>query len=476
LSTDFGKAAEAAEVLSEYFSGDTFSDMELLAAMLEAKDEHWRRSNSPWSAKPIEFPLYLYPGEKIFTALHPQNQILKYSPPAGTFFTTDLRSACRCHAGHFAGAEEILSMLFRNRPAPDIGSENAAFLESFLNQCRRRGYDDKHVAGFFSTRQLAESMLVPSEAQKVFLGAYASYIGPRPWMIWVENWATLFQPYATTGDSWDFDFGAEAIQPLLLHLAHPNCTAIVTHVRATFNGLKRILSPHGADHKLAYVPLSYPGRACKAAPAETIRILFMNSFGGSAQQFAQRGGLELIQAFRRLPDSIRDRCELTLLGRIPYDLLDESEAEFIRTSRRLKVVEKFLPDAEVEKAVARSDLFLIPARSFHSCCVVQALSHGVPVMATRCWGYEEYIRQGFNGVLLDRAVDYNWIDSEGILREKANPSAQRFDPVLARELAGHLEKLIQNPERLREMSLNAHAAAGREFSIDRRNERLARLL
>lgn len=476
LLTDFGRLDHAARVLANYFSGDTFADMTLLAAMLEVKDYHGRRAHNPWSALPVEFPLYLYPGERIFTALHPQNLILKQSPPTGYAFTTELRSTCRGHAGDLPDAEAILAAVFAGRGEEIIPRENLAYLRGFLAECRRRGIGPQEVAAFFRSRQLAASMLVPAEARKVFLGAYAAYIGPRPWLVWVENWSTLFQPYAATGNSWDFDADAREVRPLLLHLAMPNCKAVVTHLRSTQRGLEHLLARCRADHKVAYVPLSYPERPRKPPPEGPVRMLFMNSYGGCARQFVNRGGLELIQALRMLPATLRGRWELFLLGRIPYGELSEGETRFLKTHPHITVIESFLPDADIERIMARSDLFLIPSRSFHSCCVVQAFAHGVPVVATRCWGYEEFIRDGENGWLVRRNIDYNRLDADGLLREIETPVAERSDPVFARRLAETLARLIGDRPGLEAMSRNAHATARAEFSIGRRNELLARLL
>lgn len=147
-------------------------------------------------------------------------------------------------------------------------------------------------------------------------------------------------------------------------------------------------------------------------------------------RFEPRKGLDvLLQAFNLLKNT---NLNLYVIGRgdaAPYKKL-------ITASHQARV--HFLggvDDATLEQYFKRCQIFISPARGYESFGIVliQALSHGLPVIASDIPGYRDVL--GKNG--------------GGVLVPKNN----------SQELAATIEKLLANPQELQHMAKSAYVRA-----------------
>ncbi|MBU8541470.1 glycosyltransferase family 4 protein [Roseomonas tokyonensis] len=168
--------------------------------------------------------------------------------------------------------------------------------------------------------------------------------------------------------------------------------------------------------------------------AQGIRCMFL------ANHTANKGLPDLLAAFGQLA------CPFTLvIGGERRDTIDyDSHLRAGRPDQRIIVTGR-LSDAEVAGIFAQSDLFVFPtlADTF-PLVVLEAMSHGVPVLASRVGGIPHQIDERC-----------------GMLVPPGNPRA----------LAAAIESLAAEPARLKQMGLHARARVAAEFTWDRAAQR-----
>lgn len=113
---------------------------------------------------------------------------------------------------------------------------------------------------------------------------------------------------------------------------------------------------------------------------------------------------------------------------------------------------------DVQNVLAALDLYVLSSRSEgFSLAVVEAMAAGLPVVATKCGGPEEIVRDGVTGVLVEsESADAIAV---AIARLRANPEDRRKLGVAARESVRErftLEAQIKSYDELYENCLVAH--------------------
>ena len=229
------------------------------------------------------------------------------------------------------------------------------------------------------------------------------------------------------------------------------------------------------EHKIELIPLAKRSREfVKHHDEGKVKLLFVNSANILAQ-FDAKGGKELLEAFALLTQRY-DNLELTLRSDLPAALRRR-----YRGVRGLRIVDEVVPWGELEQEFMSADIFVMPSYTGVASSILEAMSYELPVVTTDVYHQPEVVEDGRTGLLVQKSEQVPWYINGSIPNDPLQPSFQRairtVDHRLVRRLVEKLSVLIENAELRRNMG-----AAGRwevdhgKFSIERRNERLRRVL
>lgn len=132
------------------------------------------------------------------------------------------------------------------------------------------------------------------------------------------------------------------------------------------------------------------------------------SFISAANLLPNKGFDVLIEAFDSVSETLPD-ARLTIMGDGPERQRIERMISERGLSDRVSMTGRYTREMFAE-ALSKSDVFVLPSRSeTFGVVYAEALSSGVPVIATRCGGPEDIVN-GENGILVD-------VDDAGALSE-----------------------------------------------------------
>ena len=234
---------------------------------------------------------------------------------------------------------------------------------------RRAGCGFWPAVQFLRTRHFASQVLVPPGADLLFLTSIPFTCNQRPWVIEIEDPITLFFPFHLNGCTGRTDVRRSPYLPVVKALLESEaCRGIVTHMRSTAEALPRLFGSEIVAAKIAYIPC---GTALPTAgrdhPADgPIDLLFTCSWHQLPVSFFLRGGLDILRAFETVHERY-PHVRLTLRTRLP-----ELKPRFRKVLEKcwVRVIDRYLPDEDMDDLMRSSHVFLIPARASTSsrCC------------------------------------------------------------------------------------------------------------
>ncbi len=227
-------------------------------------------------------------------------------------------------------------------------------------------------------------------------------------------------------------------------------------LRDQFNFLSR---EHGPE--IVVVPNGLPGevtpmQAFKKLPDEKpLRLLYLSNM------IPSKGYLQVLEACRILMDRDQIHFVCDFAGEFismgsSSDGVEPNQAR----NQFFGFIEQFgLMDAvhyhgivqgrKKQELLSGAHIFLLPTKFPHEAqpiCIIEALSQGVPVIATRFRGIPEQIEDGENGILLDLPTPKNIVDA--------------------------IEVIINNRENYQRMSCRAHEIFKERFTREQYLDRL----
>jgi len=182
------------------------------------------------------------------------------------------------------------------------------------------------------------------------------------------------------------------------------------------------------------LPKSLPDRRGR----EHVQFLFLGRIG------ARKGSFDLIRAFRALPAALRERARLVLAG--------DGQVDELRAAARdlapYVTVHSWIDAAQRDALLLASDVFVLP--SYHEgvpMALLEAMAHGLPVIATPVGGIPDAVTTEIEGFLIEPGDGAaltgslaRFIEDEDLrLRcgRAARARAEQFDVV------GYTEQLLQ---------------------------------
>ncbi|MGH2437012.1 MAG: glycosyltransferase family 4 protein [bacterium] len=285
----------------------------------------------------------------------------------------------------------------------------------------------------------------------------------RPWVVDFED-ASVFAWYDPV------NLRRRRLKQLLQRtFAAPSCRALLPWTRAARASLEHAIDCSVFAHKIRVVyPAIRPRRTTVPAPMRnTLNLLFI----GTA--FFEKGGLELLEAFRRLDAG--DRIRLNVVSRVPEQVRTRYAAV-----RGVSFHTAIAP-LELERLYAEADLLVAP---FHTdtfgFVLLEAFAHGIPCIVADHFAAPEIVTHGMTGLVVPNYLSR--FDAQGLpAYSLLDDSAQRFRTLLESppgeyvdRLAAAIDALASDSHRRREMARAAlHEVLEGRFSLTARRRAMA---
>lgn len=286
----------------------------------------------------------------------------------------------------------------------------------------------------------------------------------KPYVVEFEHVGALFS----------FVFDERRERTVKTGLKDSTCRAIICSSQAAKNTLRELF---GDDYESVAdkVSVIYPAldrdiqkleSPVGLAKKKTLRLLFVGND-------AYRKGLEeTLLALRRLPEAQRKNFELTVVSGDAGPVVDEYPD--------IKNIVRLLPPTYSKQQIIndfyrKSDVFiLLTKQDTFGFAALDAMSCGIPVIATKQFAMPEIVRDGQDGILLNlsRSVLDEGVYYNQDLANQVNRS--NVDEGLVGEFTKTLVGLDQDRGRIVTMGKNALQAfrpTGR-FSVETRNKQL----
>jgi glycosyltransferase involved in cell wall biosynthesis len=291
----------------------------------------------------------------------------------------------------------------------------------------------------------------------------------EPWMIHVE-W-----PEMLAGNS---KSNFTLLRPLIeRQLISDHCKKIITWSKIAeksfYNNYKNV---EKFCQKIAVVPLAAPPQEInkKYRQNNKVKFLFVGSFseGREDYNFHMKGGKEVIHAFLELLKS-RDDIELVMRVEMP-----DQYKKIIAGNEHIKLYAKFVTEDELRSLFLSNDVFLFPGHDTPFAALLEAMSYGLPVIATDVYGNKELIRNNVDGLLIPPSNQVSYFDGTLATRpltgaKKVSRSILNIDDNVVNDLIKAMSTFIDNTNLIREMGTNAKACIDTgEHSILYRNAKL----
>ena len=182
------------------------------------------------------------------------------------------------------------------------------------------------------------------------------------------------------------------------------------------------------------------GRPQEHSTAEAVNSEKRVLFFGLIQPYK---GLDvLIEAFARLPDSLRERTRLVVAGypKMPIEPLREL-AVHVGIAKQVVWDLRFIPEEEVASVFERASIVALPyCRIDQSGVLMTALAFGKPIVASKIGGFAEVLKDGVHGYLVEPG------DVDGLRRA--------------------LQRILSQPKLAQQMGKSVEELAGGELSWD----------
>jgi glycosyltransferase involved in cell wall biosynthesis len=394
-------------------------------------------------------------------------------PPAGYVFTQTASSLPNTEAGHRAqavGRQDLAGSACRQ-------CKIALAIGRLFVGCLADGARARETFDFLRSRSVASQLLLPPASNLVFLTSVPFTFGQDPWVIEIEDVASLLYPYVENGQTAELKVeqlpGFRAVRHLL---ERPNCRGIITHIKATADGISKLFRSDTISRKTTHIPMGVrtPPEWQRHEPSSTLNLLFLNSWHQQPNSFYVRGGLDILEAFAMLHAAYPE-LRLTLRTRLPADLAPRYRR--IIEDTPVAVLDEFLPPDRMRELMLWSHVFLLPSARIHIMSVLQAMAYGLVPVVSDGWGMTEYVEHGRNGLVIGgRYGKVAWNDEQnGMLREHYSPM-YHADTQVTQNLVNELSILADDPCLRRVLGQNARRDAETRFTLAHWNVGLKRAL
>ncbi|MFQ5751374.1 MAG: glycosyltransferase, partial [bacterium] len=324
------------------------------------------------------------------------------------------------------------------------------------------GANPFYIFKFLLSRGIGSQLRHPKMNSLVFVPSVPYTFGQYPWVIEIEDTTSLFFPFWDNGHTSKINPDQFPYLPIIKTLLElKSCRAIITHVKSTADSIPKLFKSETINQKLFYAPLGMKTDKIihrKIKKTETMTMLFTNSWHQNPRSFYIRGGLDVIEAFGILKEKypflhLVMRTALPFKRHLGPDFKNKPQF-FIKPKytrilekSKVEVLQNFFSKEAWEKLLSEADIYLMPSDRIHVVSMLEALSYGMILVASDGWGIEEYITDGYNGMIVKgRYGKVTWMDEkEGVLREDYDVMLES-DPEVVNNLVETGSNVVEDEE------------------------------
>ena len=341
---------------------------------------------------------------------------------------------------------------------------------------------------FFLSRDLYSQLLLPKNSL-IFFPSIPLTFNQNKWFLEIEDTTSMMWPFLFNGRTSDIDLSRKGFLTILRTIIESeNCLGIVTHMKSTAMSLPILLKSKEIEKKIFYAPLglsqfpdfNFIKSSREKDSKNTITLLFTNSWHQLEHGFFLRGGIDVLEAFKELKEKYK-KIKLIIRSKIP-DLskiyfnkkkIDIDSGIFnVLNDNKVFVYSDFLEKKDFRDLFITSDIYLLPAARIHVVSTLEAMSYGLVPIVSDGWGFEEYIENRINGIVVKgRNRITSWMDDEGLLRENYLPMYSR-NPKIIRDIIKSVSELIEDTNFRSTLQLEALSTFKNKYSFENWNENL----
>jgi glycosyltransferase involved in cell wall biosynthesis len=337
---------------------------------------------------------------------------------------------------------------------------------------RRSGARLGPILRFLRTRNFQSQLQLAHCRHLVFLPSMPYTFGQNPWVVEIEDPTTLFYPHVQNGETHKVTLSTSPYFPIVKTLLESDqCKGVITHMKSTADMVSTLFGSESIRAKVFHTPLGVTlperwQRHDEDEQTDSINLLFTNSWHQMPGNFFLRGGLDVLEAFSVLHERY-PQLRLTLRSHLPG-----LHVRYHRIMEQgwVRVVNRVLSAREMENLLAESHIYLLPAARVHIVSLLQAMSHGLAVVTSDGWGFNEYVNHERNGLVVrGRYGKVSWADKEvGMLREDYRPM-YKSSPKVVRGLIKAVSLLVENRSLRRRLGRTARHDVETKFNLERWN-------
>jgi len=285
----------------------------------------------------------------------------------------------------------------------------------------------------------------------------------KPWVVDIEM-ASSF-----TGLNWNALKKPITKMIISKYLSSNSCKKILPYSYAAKKNLEDWVDCRKFQDKIEVVHPAYHSIKVKRKPSDKVTISFVCRTSPIDLDFYTKGGHDLLKAFQILNKKY-DNLHLKIKGSIPKHLQKNlKNVTFIEDNLpREKFYEEFLfkPDIYVQPTLV--DTFAI--------AVIEAMSTGLPVVATNMFAMSEIIKEGHNGFLINSKMHWDEYVKFDPQYKQFHIDASKYHPEIIKDLVKKLSILIEDPKLRKKMGQNSFKMVDSgKFSISERNKKLRKI-
>ncbi|AFY64638.1 glycosyltransferase family 4 protein [Geitlerinema sp. PCC 7407] len=188
-------------------------------------------------------------------------------------------------------------------------------------------------------------------------------------------------------------------------------------------------------------PVQLPETVPNRTKGDRVRLVFLGRIG------ERKGAFDLLEAFARMPEEVRDRTSLTLAG-------DGAVAEARQLAQRLGIGEQvtfpgWINRAQRDQLLAHAHVFVLPSYNEGlPMAILEAMSWALPVVTTPVGGIGEIITSNDTGILIqpgdvtqlsDRLQQL--IENPSLRQQMGDRARQRVAPLSTQNYRTQLQTL-----------------------------------
>ena len=308
---------------------------------------------------------------------------------------------------------------------------------------------------------------VMSEADLVFSGTLI-YNSPKPWVLYMFD-----HPACLAGNNYElFIKNKPRIEKAL---ADDSCKKIICTNEAPISFMKEHF-PESITDKVIVIRSGiedigknrWKKGNKNGKNNKKLKLLFMGSINNPLD-FYVKGGLYVLETFERLSRKRKD-IELIMRCQVSPELKKRYGG-----IKGLQIIEEKVAFDKILSIYQGADLLFAPGHNYSVTSFLEGMSFGLPIIALNTYAVEDFVKTGFNGIIVKRSELIEGYKNKGyptFIRtdEFTQEIKTKKDSELIERLVSAINSLADNKKLRDNMSKNARKEFEDKYTIPVRNQ------